>query len=71
MMWKKRICEVFIVIGVLLIIGFVASIAYKYFSNTWRAGSLPFYTIVIIEGLELLIPGIIITVVAFILRAKS
>lgn len=70
MMWKKRTCEAFIVIGMLLIIGFFVIIAYKYFSNTWRAGSLPFHTIVIIEGLKLLLPGIIITVVAFILRAK-
>lgn len=70
MVWKKRICGILIVIGLFLIIGFFALIAYKYFSNTWRTGTLPFHTIVAINGLELLLPGVIITAAAFFIRSK-
>lgn len=71
MIWKKRIYKILFVIGPLLIIGFFVTIAYKYFSNTWRVGTLPFHTIVVINGLELLLPGLIITAAAFLMRSKS
>ena len=48
-------------VGLLFIISFFAAIAYEYFSDAWRMGTLPFRTIVIISGLEMLLPGTIVT----------
>lgn len=70
MNWKKRICGLLIALGLFLIIGFFVTIAYKYFSDTWRVGTLPFHTIAVISGLELLLPGLIITTVALFVRSK-
>ncbi len=68
MVCKDKICGILIIVGCILVVAFLGIIAYEFFTNHWRIGTLPFRMVIAIHGMRLFVPGIILIVVGILAR---
>ncbi len=69
-MKKENIYKFLYVVSIFLIIVFCIRLGIDYFNYDTYNNSAPFYTYVLVNGLEFIVPSIIVFVVAKIVKKK-
>lgn len=68
---KKSLSKITFVLTILLFICFIISIIVDYINYDATLTSFPFYTNIIVRGIEFLLPSIICLIISFVSRKKK
>ena len=68
---KKRISKISFILFILLLALFIVFITIDYVNYNSILTSFPFYTNIIVRGIEFLLPSVVCFIISFILRKKK